>query len=70
MAYVVNGTVARIRAVDPNGTFKPDDRSYFDVPLGPPLTDPEIAERFPTLGICLGDSRPHVRGKIREYLPL
>jgi hypothetical protein len=30
----------------------------------------EIAEQFPTLGIRLGDPRPHVRGKIREYLTL
>jgi len=29
----------------------------------------EIAKQFPTLGISLGDQRPHVRGKIREYLP-
>ena len=26
--------------------------------------------QFPTLGIHPGDARPHVRGKIREYLPL
>jgi len=30
----------------------------------------EIAEGFPTLGLRLGAARPHVRGKIREYLPL
>jgi hypothetical protein len=35
-----------------------------------PLTALEIAKQFPTLGISLGDQRPHVRGKIREYLPL
>jgi len=29
-----------------------------------------VAEKFPTLGVRLGDHRPHVRGKIREYLPL
>jgi hypothetical protein len=35
-----------------------------------PLTALEIANQFPTLGISLGDQRPHVPGKIREYLPL
>ena len=47
-----------------------DDRGYADIPLTPPLTGQQIAEQFPTLGIRLGDPRPHVRGKIREYLPL
>jgi hypothetical protein len=35
-----------------------------------PLDDLQIAGQFPTLGIRVGDTRPHVRGKIREYLPL
>ncbi|MGH3873398.1 MAG: hypothetical protein ACRDSR_18130 [Pseudonocardiaceae bacterium] len=30
----------------------------------------KIAKRLPTLGIALGDHRPHVRGKIREYVSL
>ncbi|EFC83254.1 helix-turn-helix transcriptional regulator [Parafrankia sp. EUN1f] len=29
-----------------------------------------VAERFPTLGLRLGDPRPHVRGKLREYVTL
>ena len=66
VAYVVNGTVARIRAVDPEGTRQRDDRGYADIPL----TNLQVAEQFPTLGIRLGDHRPHVRGRIREYLPL
>jgi DNA invertase Pin-like site-specific DNA recombinase len=70
MVYVVNGTVARIRAVDPDGTWERDDRGYAAIPLTPPLTGLQVAEQFPTLGIRLGDHRPHVRGKIREYLPL
>jgi Resolvase, N terminal domain/Helix-turn-helix domain of resolvase len=70
IVYVVNGTVARIRAVDPEGTWDRDDRGYADIPLTPPLTDLQVAERFPTLGIRLGSPRPHVKGKIREYLPL
>jgi DNA invertase Pin-like site-specific DNA recombinase len=70
IVYVVNGTVARIRAVDPDGTWQRDDRGYADVPLTAPLTEVQAAERFPALGIRLGDLRPHVKGKIREYLPL
>ena len=70
LVYVVNGTVARIRAVDPDGAWERDDRGYADIPLTAPLTDIQVAEQFPTLGIHLRDQRPHVRGKLREYLPL
>jgi DNA invertase Pin-like site-specific DNA recombinase len=70
IVYVVNGTVARIRAVDPAGTWERDNRGYADIPLTAPLDDVEVAQQFPALGLRLGDLRPHVRGKIREYLPL
>ena len=70
IVYVVNGTVARIRAVDPDGTWERDDRGYADIPLTSPLTEVQAAEQFPTLGLRLGGPRPHVKGKIREYLPL
>ena len=70
IVYVVNGTVARIRAVDSEGAWHRDDRGYADIPLTPPLTEIQIAEQFPTLGLRLGDHRPHVKGKIREYLTL
>ena len=70
IVYVVNGTIARIRAVQPDGAWHRDDRGYADIPLTPPLTDLQVAERLPTLGIRLGGQRPHVRGKLREYLPL
>ena len=68
--YVAHGVVTRVRAVQPDGTWQRDDRGYADVPLTAPLTNLQIAEQFPALGIRLGDHRPHVRGKIREYLPL
>ena len=68
--YVADGVVTRVRAVQPDGDWNWDDRGYADVPLTAPLSDLEIAEKFPTLGIRPGDHRPHVRGKIREYLPL
>ncbi|WP_139277637.1 hypothetical protein [Rhodococcus marinonascens] len=68
--YIVDGMVARVRAVDPDGHWDHDDRGYADIPLTPPLTDLQIATQFPTLGIRLGDHRPHTRGKIREYTSL
>lgn len=71
IVYVTDGTVTRMRAVDPDASaWREDDRGYADVPVGPPLTQLQIAERFPTLGLRLGDERPHVRGKLREYLTL
>src|SRR6266567_2707821 len=60
--YVVDGTVARIRAGDPDGTWERDDRGYAGIPLTAPLTDLQVAEQFPALGIHIGDHRPHVRG--------
>jgi len=68
--YVGNGTITRIRPIDPAGTWREDDCGYADAPVGPPLTDLQIAQQLPTLGIRLGDPRPHIRGKLREYLPL
>jgi hypothetical protein len=47
-----------------------DDPGYADVPVTKPLTELQIAKKLPTLGIALGDERPHVRGKIREYVTL
>jgi hypothetical protein len=47
-----------------------DDRGYADIPVTASLTDLQIAEQLPALGLRLGDHRPHVRGKLREYLPL
>ena len=70
LVYVADGVVTRVRAVQPGGTWRYDDRGYADVPLTAPLTDAQIARQFPTLGIRPGDARPHVRGKIREYQPL
>lgn len=67
--YVADGRVVRVRSVDPDlSKWREDDRGYADVPVSSrPLTDLEIAERYPTLGIRNGDLRPHVRGKLREY---
>ncbi|WP_337824590.1 recombinase family protein [Amycolatopsis sp. A1MSW2902] len=71
IVYVVNGVVARVRGVDPDlDKWGEDHRGYADVPVTKPLTELQIAERLPTLGLTLGDPRPHVKGKIREYVAL
>lgn len=73
VVYVEDGTVERIRAVDPNGQWIRDG-SYVDIPLTPPLDNDRVDAQFPTLfpdhDIRLGSQRAHVRGKLREYLPL
>ncbi|WP_329081410.1 MULTISPECIES: hypothetical protein [unclassified Streptosporangium] len=57
--------MARVRAVDGDLTrWQHDDRGYADVPVSPPLTD------LLPLSIRIGAPRPHVRGKLREYLIL
>jgi hypothetical protein len=51
--------------------WREDDRGYADVPVSrKPLDDLQIAGQLPTLGIHNGDRRPHVRGKLREYIVL
>ncbi|MFD9614900.1 recombinase family protein [Streptomyces sp. NPDC059083] len=70
VVYVADGVVTRVRAVNPDEAWHTDDRGYCDVPVGPPLTDIEIARTLPTLGLALGDTRPHVKGKLREYISL
>lgn len=71
IVYVADGTVVRVRPVEPDlAKWDYDDRGYADVPVTAPLTDLQIAQRFPTLGIQLGDHRPHIKGKIREYVSL
>jgi DNA invertase Pin-like site-specific DNA recombinase len=70
MVFVADGVVTRVRAVQPGDKWGYDDRGYADVPLTKPLTDLQIVQQFPTLGLRPGDHQPHVRGKIREYRPL
>jgi DNA invertase Pin-like site-specific DNA recombinase len=70
IVYVLDGVVSRVRAVDPDGAWQIDDRGYCDVPVTAPLTELEIARQLPTLTLGLGDQRAHVKGKLREYLPL
>ncbi|MFC0429906.1 recombinase family protein [Kutzneria buriramensis] len=70
IVYVVDGVVARVRAVDPDGRWQVDDRGYCDVPVGDALTEVDIARQLPTLPLRLNDQRPHIKGKIREYVTL
>ena len=70
IVYVADGTVVRIRGIDPDGPWEENDDGYVDAPVTAPLNDAEIARRLPTLSIRVGDPRPHVRGKIREYVVL
>lgn len=71
IVYVVDGVVARIRAAEPDlSKWDTDDRGFADIPVTTPLTELQIAKQLPTLGLSLGDDLPHVKGKIREYLPL
>jgi hypothetical protein len=70
VVYVVNGTVARIRAVDPAGTWQRDDRGYADIPLTPPLTHLQVAEQSPAQGReqrASAASRSH--GSARDHDP-
>ncbi|MGW2426771.1 recombinase family protein [Streptomyces sp. NPDC001709] len=69
MVYVVDGTVKRIRAIDPKGDWVPHGGDW-EIPVTAPLTPGEIAERFPTLGFSLGDELPAQRGKLRQHLAL
>ncbi|WP_331757734.1 recombinase family protein [Nocardia sp. NBC_01388] len=70
IAYVVDGEVKRVRAVDPQGRWEADDRGYWDVPLGPPLTEVEIATQLGygnAVPVQLGDLHATIKGRLREY---
>lgn len=69
VVYVVDGTVTRIRGIDPDKDFTTDEFGV-TIPITEPLTDVQIARQLPTLDLRLGDERPHVKGKIREYVSL
>lgn len=62
--------VARVRAVDLDGTWHDDDRGYADIPVTAVPTTRSRPGGVPMLGLRLDGARPHVRGKISEYIPL
>ncbi|WP_306368455.1 hypothetical protein [Nocardiopsis sp. CC223A] len=51
---VTDGTVVRIRIVAPDGKREDDDRGCAAAPVGAPLTNDEIAEQLPALGLRMG----------------
>jgi Resolvase, N terminal domain len=60
-------TVTRVRAVDPDTTWPPTTTAALPTSAKPypaRLTELEVARQLPTLG----DSRPHVKRKLREYI--
>ncbi|WP_280264660.1 recombinase family protein [Nocardia wallacei] len=67
IVYCVDGCIRRVRAVDPDGRWQADDRGYWDVPVGPPLTDIQVAAMFGH-SLALGERRPAVKGRLREYI--
>ncbi|MFE7802529.1 hypothetical protein [Nocardia sp. NPDC057440] len=69
IAYYVDGYLKRVRAVDPDGRWQADDRGYWDVPVGPPMSEVEIAAMFGP-HLQLGEWRLPVKGKLREYIPI
>lgn len=71
MVYVVDGIVKRIRPIEPDLDAWKRHGSKWEIPVGDPILGPtEIAERFPTLGLSLGDELPAQRGKLREHRAL
>ncbi|MFI5867284.1 hypothetical protein [Streptomyces sp. NPDC051546] len=70
VVYVSDGIVVRVREIL-DGRWEWDETGEkAALPLSAPLTAAELAERFPNLPFALGDTRPMVRGKLREYISL
>ncbi|MGF6881720.1 hypothetical protein ABH933_001231 [Nocardia sp. GP40] len=71
VVVVIDGQVARVRAVDPEGEWVDVEGTRVSLaPLGAPLSRAEIDERFPTLGLYPGDERRAAQGSPREYVDL
>lgn len=70
VVYVVDGQVARVRALDPVGVWEDLPGVFSVAPVSDPLSRSEIDERLPTLKVYPGDARPAVVGSSREYLDL
>jgi hypothetical protein len=73
LIVVASGRVCRIWEVEPNREWDPDPGGGGKValPLGPrPLAPQEVADRYPDLGVAVGDERRMRQGLLREYIPL
>jgi hypothetical protein len=71
LIVVDRARVTRIWPVKDGGRWEPGDGGKYALPLGDkPLTAAEVAERYPDLGVTLGDERPMRQGLLREYIPI
>ncbi|GAB2454562.1 hypothetical protein GCM10027262_79140 [Nocardia tengchongensis] len=70
VVYVVDGQVARVRALDPAAAWEDLPGVHSLAPVSDPLSRGEIDERFPSLKLYPGDDRPVVAGSSREYVDL
>ncbi|MCX4099117.1 hypothetical protein [Nocardia sp. alder85J] len=70
VVYVVDGRVARVRAVEVGGVWEDLPGSHSLAPVSEPLSRSEIDARFPSLGLYPGDERAMSAGPSREYLGL
>lgn len=68
VVYVADGRLVRARDVEGKWEWNEDGRAA--LPVGPPLTSAELAQKYPTFPFAIGDELPMVRGKIREYVTL
>jgi hypothetical protein len=71
LIVVDRGHVRRIWPVKEDAVWEENPDGKVALPLGErPMTAQEVEERYPALGIRLGDHRPMQRGKLREYIPV
>ncbi|QVI20930.1 hypothetical protein KHQ06_33435 [Nocardia tengchongensis] len=70
VVYVVDGQVARVRALDSAAAWEDLPGVFSLAPVSDLLSRSEIDERFPSLKLYPGDNRPAVAGSSREYVDL
>jgi Ni,Fe-hydrogenase III small subunit len=71
LIVVVSGELRRIWPVELTSNWEQEPGGKIALPLGArPLTSDEVHERYPGLGITIGDHRPSRQGLMREYVPV
>jgi hypothetical protein len=70
VVIVEDGVVARVRALDPDGTWEDVTDKVSLAPVSAPLTREQIEERLPALRMFPGDQRLAPQGAPREYVDL
>jgi hypothetical protein len=68
LIFITDGKVNRIREVYGVDEETTGESSSLALQLSPPLSASEVAESLPALPVHIGDERPAVQGKLREYL--